>query len=193
MDTEALIWWPYSSCALQGQSTTERASGGKMREKKSSVRWPHSDNKPGKSLSLEPFRNSTAVYTGGGWVEQDVQRACILQHLVMNTKHTQHVKSHSHTGIHKHSIPGPRCGLSCDTCSVTSQAVANLSVSCLNFKMPFYAIQEVLSDTTVPGLSSSECSPPRTEASGWLVCLAAGPSPATTSTWLEFNPRGRLQ
>lgn len=113
MDTEALIWWPYSSCALQGQSTTERASGGKMREKKSSVRWPHSDNKPGKSLSLEPFRNSTAVYTGGGWVEQDVQRACILQHLVMNTKHTQHVKSHSHTGIHKHSIPGPRCGMSC--------------------------------------------------------------------------------
>lgn len=64
---------------------------------KSSVRWPHSDNKPGKSLSLEPFRNSTVVYTGGGWVEQDIQRACILQHLIMNTKHMQHVKSHRRT------------------------------------------------------------------------------------------------
>lgn len=70
------------------RSRTEQASGLKRREK-SSVRWPHSDNKPGKSLSLERFRNSTVVYTGGGWVGQDMQRACILQHLVMNTKHTQ--------------------------------------------------------------------------------------------------------
>ncbi|KAI4808270.1 hypothetical protein KUCAC02_000334 [Chaenocephalus aceratus] len=44
-----------------------------------------------------------------------------------------------------------------------------------------------------PGVLSSEYSPPGTEASGWLACLAAGPSPATTSTWPEFNPRGRLQ
>ncbi|KAI9543521.1 hypothetical protein NQZ68_012173 [Dissostichus eleginoides] len=39
-----------------------------------------------------------------------------------------------------------------------------------------------------PGVLSSEYSPPGTEASGWLACLAAGPSPATTSTWPEFNP-----
>lgn len=69
---------------------------------KSSVRWPHSDNKPGKSLSLEPFRNTTVVYTGGGWVEQDMQRACILQHLIMNTKHIQHVRSHRH--IHTQAL-----------------------------------------------------------------------------------------
>lgn len=39
-----------------------------------------------------------------------------------------------------------------------------------------------------PLVSSAECSPPGTDASGWLVCLAAGPSPATTSTWPEFSP-----
>lgn len=38
-----------------------------------------------------------------------------------------------------------------------------------------------------PRVSSSECSPPGTEASGWLVCLAVGPSPATTSTWPQFS------
>lgn len=36
-------------------------------------------------------------------------------------------------------------------------------------------------------VSSTECSPPEIDASGWLVCLAAGRSPATTSTWPEFS------
>lgn len=44
------------------------------REKKSSICWPHSDNKPGKSRSLELFHN-TPVYTGGGWVKQDMQES----------------------------------------------------------------------------------------------------------------------
>lgn len=72
----------------------KKEGNGRPREKKSSVRWPHSDNKPGKSLFLEPFRNSTVVYTGGVWGEQDMQRACVLQHLIMNTKHKKQVKSH---------------------------------------------------------------------------------------------------
>lgn len=38
-----------------------------------------------------------------------------------------------------------------------------------------------------PRVSSAECSPPGTDASGWLVCLAAGPSHATTSTWPQFS------
>lgn len=161
---------------------------------KSSVRWPHSDNKPGKSLSLEPFRNSAAVYTGGGWVGQDMQRACILQHLVMNTKHMQHVKSH----IHRRFIPGPKCGLSF---VLVVTFAGNASFRRLR---PIYrSLFEIQSQAPLrdpravkhyyPRVSSSECSPPGTEASGWLVCLAAGPSPATTSTWPEFNPRGRLQ
>lgn len=160
-----------------------------MREK-SSVRWPHSDNKPGKSLSLEPFRNSTVVYTGGGWVGQDMQRACILQHLIMNTKHKQCQITRANTYTST-LPPGPKSVLSF-ILAVTLGGNASFCGPirrslCLNFKVKFLYTTRELSNTTILSVSSTEHSPPGTDASGWLVCLAAGPSPATTSTWPEFS------
>lgn len=125
-------------------------------ERKSSVRWPHSDNRPGKSLSLEPFRNSTVVYTGGGWVEQDMEWACILQHLIMNTKHMQHVKSHRHTHIQV-LYPWSKVWLEFRfSCDIFRVCVIFLGHSqciplCLNFKVKFLCAVQELSNTTILG------------------------------------------
>ncbi len=81
--------------------------------------------------------------------------ACILQHLIMNTKHMQHVKSHRHThtqALYPLSEVWLDFRFSCDICRecVILSAAANLSL-CLNFKVKFLdAIQE-LSNTTIPG------------------------------------------
>lgn len=59
---------------------------------------------------------------------------------------------------------------------------------CLNFTVRlFFFCNSRAVKHYCPRVSSSECSPPGTEASGWLVCLAVGLSPATTSTWPEFS------
>ena len=54
---------------------------------------------------------------------------------------------------------------------------------CLNVQS--HVPSALISHTPV---SSTARSPPGTDASGWLVCLAAGRSPAATSTWPEFSP-----
>lgn len=131
----------------------ERSEGKEKR--KSHVRWPHSDNKPGKSLSLEMFRNHTVVYTGGSWVERDVRRERTFCNTSLWTPNTQHVMM-----THR------RSSLESDLSSHLSFRL-HLSRSVLNFQSA-----EVSDAPLSPGLSTSERLPPGTEASGWLVCLA---------------------
>lgn len=108
------------------------------------------------------------------------------------------MSNHTETHIHKHFIPGQKCGSSF-VLVVTFAGNASFCRQRAIYRSLFeFQSQAPLRDPRAvkhyyPRVSSSECSPPGTEASGWLVCLAAGPSPATTSTWPEFNPRGRLQ
>lgn len=126
-----------------------------------------------------------------------MQRACILQHLIMNTKHMQHVKSHRHT--HTQALyPCPKWGLTLILVVTFAWNASFCRLRPIHPSLFEFQSQVSLRDPRAvkhyyPQVSASECSPAGMEASGWLVCLAAGPSPATTSTWPEFNPRGRLQ
>lgn len=116
-----------------------------------------------------------------------MQSTCILQHLIMNTKHKQHVKSHIHTRTHiRTRNQSPKSGL-CFSFSLTFLRTAlfcQLIPPRLNFKVTFLCTIAHQYHTLV---SSTARSPPGMDASGWLVCLAAGRSPAATSTWPEFS------
>lgn len=143
-----LLWVPRTKYSWGSQLEAERRR--ENEREKSSVRWPHSDNKPAKSLSLEPFRNSTFVYTGGGWTERDMQGVCILQHLIMATKHKQPIKSHTHANM---SVLSPRF-LSDVTFVGEWDTFVDFVRSiplCLNFKVKFLYTIQVLSNTTILG------------------------------------------
>lgn len=112
--TVKLIQWPYSSSVLRKDKVQLQEWEGRENEGVGEKRVVFADliltTGPGKSLSLEPFRNSNVVYTGGEWVKQDMHRACILQHLIMNTR-THAACRVTHTHIHALFFSRSKVGL----------------------------------------------------------------------------------
>lgn len=112
------------------------------------------------------------------------------------------MSNHTDAHIHKRFIPPrpptppcPECGLSFSIFSrdICSRCIIFVALRPIRRSLFEFQSQVPLRNPRAvkhyyPRVSSGECSPPGTEASGWLVCLAAGPSPATTSTWPEFRP-----
>lgn len=120
-------------------------------------------------------------------------RACSLHHLIMNTKHMQHVKSHRHTHT-KALHPRPKVWLEFVIVHRRLRGMRHYAgfgqfiPLCLNFKVKFlYVIQE-LSNTTILGYHPVSARLLEWQPLVGSCVLAVSLYPATTSTWPEFSP-----
>lgn len=146
---------------------------------------------PGRAFSWNRFARTLLFIQVVCEPSKICREACILQHLIMNTKHKQHVKPHR--GTHTHTLQSKKwLGFHFLAWHLQERDYfvcrGQLVPLCLSFRVTF------LCTIRGPPLTNILCYHPlrahlqeRTPLVGLCVCLR-GRSPATTSTWPEFSP-----